>query len=74
MPISRSSESILEWSPTQGIEIFVILAPSNMASRKRKNVSGDDLKAEEELESKLIGIVLLYPILWDMGHSEYKKH
>uniref|UniRef100_A0A915EDW7 Uncharacterized protein n=1 Tax=Ditylenchus dipsaci TaxID=166011 RepID=A0A915EDW7_9BILA len=44
-----------------------------MASRKRKNLSGDDLKAEEEFESKLIGIVLLYPILWDMGHSEYKK-
>uniref|UniRef100_A0A915D6B2 MADF domain-containing protein n=1 Tax=Ditylenchus dipsaci TaxID=166011 RepID=A0A915D6B2_9BILA len=39
----------------------------------RKNVSGDDLKAEEELESKLIDIVFLYPILWDMGHSEYKK-
>uniref|UniRef100_A0A915DKF4 MADF domain-containing protein n=1 Tax=Ditylenchus dipsaci TaxID=166011 RepID=A0A915DKF4_9BILA len=38
-----------------------------MASRKRKNVSGDDLKAEEELESKLIGIVFLYPILWDMA-------
>uniref|UniRef100_A0A915DZ35 DDE Tnp4 domain-containing protein n=1 Tax=Ditylenchus dipsaci TaxID=166011 RepID=A0A915DZ35_9BILA len=34
-----------------------------MASRKRKNVSGHDLKAEEELESKLIGIVFLYPIL-----------
>uniref|UniRef100_A0A915CWU0 DDE Tnp4 domain-containing protein n=1 Tax=Ditylenchus dipsaci TaxID=166011 RepID=A0A915CWU0_9BILA len=44
-----------------------------MASRKRKNVSGHDLKAEEELESKLIGIVFLYPILWDMSHSEYKK-
>uniref|UniRef100_A0A915EVW3 Uncharacterized protein n=1 Tax=Ditylenchus dipsaci TaxID=166011 RepID=A0A915EVW3_9BILA len=41
-----------------------------MASWKRKNVSGDDLKAEEELESKLIGIVFLYPILYSVRQVE----